>query len=125
MKFKLDENLGSRSAHFFAEASHEVETVLQERLSGASDEVIRETCIRERRCLVTLDLDFADVVRFPPHESSGIAVLRLPKGASLKLLTKLISDLLAMLRTEPIDGHLWIVEVGRIRVHETTEPRGE
>src|SRR5260370_26797629 len=39
----------------------------------------------ENRCLVSLDLDFADVVRFPPHRTSGIAVLRLPHGASLSL----------------------------------------
>ncbi|MCX6626908.1 MAG: hypothetical protein NTW28_04665 [Candidatus Solibacter sp.] len=72
------------------------------------------------RCLLTLDLDFADVARFPPHQIAGIAVLRLPKGASLSLLEKFVSDLLSMLGTEPITGRLWIVEAGRIRVHENT-----
>ena len=47
-------------------------------------------------------LDFADVVCFPPHETEGIAVLRLPKSASLRLLTKLMIDFLTLLRTEPI-----------------------
>jgi hypothetical protein len=69
---------------------------------------------------VPLDLDFADVVRFPPHKTAGIAVLRLPKGASLSLLEKFVSDLLRMVAADPITGRLWIVEAGRIRVHENT-----
>jgi hypothetical protein len=79
----------------------------------------KHACWRTR-CLVSLDLDFADVVRFPPHKSAGIAVLRLPKGASIRLLEKFVSDLLNTLVTEPINGSLWVVEVGRIRVHEKT-----
>ena len=63
---------------------------------------------------------FADVLRFPPHKTAGIAVLRLPKGASLSLLEKFVTHLLSMLDAEPIAGRLWIVEAGRIRVHENT-----
>ncbi len=120
MRFKLDENFGSRSARLFTEAGHDVETVFQEGLSGSSDEVILAACIQENRCLLSLDLDFADVVRFPPHKTAGISVLRLPKGASLSLLEKLVSDLLRMLDAESIGGRLWIVEAGRIRIHENT-----
>jgi hypothetical protein len=60
------------------------------------------------------------VTRFPPHHTAGIAVLRLPKGAYLRLLEGFVGDLLRTLDTEPIAGRLWIVEAGRIRVHENT-----
>ena len=120
MKFKLDENLGSRSVHLFDKAGQDVETVQQEGLGGATDETIFNVCVREGRCLVSLDLDFADVLRFPPHHTGGIAVLRLPKQPSLSLLEKLAGDLIQMLRVESIAGRLWIVEPGRIRVHEDT-----
>jgi predicted nuclease of predicted toxin-antitoxin system len=120
MKFKVDENFGSRSVHLFDQAGHDAETVRQEGLGGATGHTIFETCVRGERWLLTLDLDFADVLRFPPDRTAGIAVLRLPKQPSLSLLEKLSGDLLRMLRVEPIAGRLWIVEPGRIRVHEDT-----
>ncbi len=92
MKWKLDENIGSRTAGLFLQAGHDAETVLQEKLSGASDEALYAVCVREDRCLLTLDIDFADVLRFPPHRTAGIAVLRLPKNPSLRLLETLAGE---------------------------------
>ena len=121
MKFKLDENLGARTLSTFAEFGHDVETVSSERLNGVSDPVLFTACSAEGRCLITLDLDFADVVRFPARDSPGIAVLRAPQSASPRLLASLIRDLLAALKNESIAGRLWVVEPGRIRVHEPAE----
>jgi predicted nuclease of predicted toxin-antitoxin system len=121
MKFKLDENLGYQAANLFAKLGHRVETVRQENLGGAPDSIIFETCIREQSCLVTLDLDFADIVRFPPEATSGVAILRLPKGASVNILLALLSTLLTAVRTQSVAGNLWIVEPGRIRVRESRE----
>jgi predicted nuclease of predicted toxin-antitoxin system len=121
MKWKLDENFGSRAAHLLLAAGHDAETVVQEKLGGASDEKVFETCVRERRSLLTLDIDFADVLRFPPHKTAGIAVLRLPGNPSLHLIENLVRNLLGFLARESIDGRLWIVEPGRVRVHETTD----
>jgi predicted nuclease of predicted toxin-antitoxin system len=121
MKFKLDENLGSRTVSVFAEFGHDVETVSGERLNGAIDSVLFAACAAESRCLITLDLDFADVIRFPAKGSPGIAVLRAPQSASPLLLGRLARDLLTALQTESIAGRLWVVEPGRIRVHETPE----
>ncbi len=122
MKWKLDENFGSRTVRIFIQAGHDTETVLQEELSGATDETLYQVCVREDRCLLTLDIDFADVLRFPPHRTAGIAVLRLPKNPSLLLLETLARNLVQFLASQDIRGHLWIVEPGRVRVHENTDP---
>lgn len=119
MKFKLDENFGTRTQRIFRAAGHDVQTVREQGLQGCSDRHLYEVCCSERRCLVTLDLDFADVVRFPPAETGGIVVIRVPRNPSLRLLEQLIKQFLQALVETSINGHLWIVEVGRIRIHSS------
>ncbi|MCC6775935.1 MAG: DUF5615 family PIN-like protein [Hyphomicrobiales bacterium] len=46
-----------------------------QRLSGNTDVALYEACRAESRVLVTLDRDFGEVLRFPPEESAGIAIL--------------------------------------------------
>ncbi len=79
MRIKLDENLGARRAvERLRSAGHDVATVTDQQLESASDDRLAEVCRDEDRCLVTLDLGFADSVRFVPSRFRGIAVLRLP-----------------------------------------------
>ena len=118
MKFKLDENFGVRTLRLFEEAGYEVDTVLGEGLGGSSDQSLYEVCRAQGRCLVTLDLDFADIIRFPPLGSQGIVVIRVPRNPSLLLLEQLVSQLLRALAATPVDGSLWIVEIGRIRIRQ-------
>lgn len=119
MKFKLDENFGTRTQRVFRESGYEADTVFDEGLQGADDRRIFDTCCREQRCLVTLDLDFSDVIRFPPGLCGGIVVIRSPQNPSLALLEGLVAAFLQNLSNVSLIGHLWIVEPGRIRQHQT------
>ena len=116
MKFKLDENFSGRIKQLFLEAGHEVDTVRDEVLQGSPDELIYQTCNAEGRCLVTFDMDFTDIIRFPPENTSGIIVLRLPINPNLLTVRQLIRQALKALQTDPIEGNLWIVQAGRIRI---------
>lgn len=64
MKFKLDENLGIRTQQVFQASGFDVLTVRDQRLEGCADQQLYEVCCSEKVCLVTLDLDFSDVLRF-------------------------------------------------------------
>ena len=119
MKFKLDENFGTRTQQLFLAAGHDVSTVGSQELCGCPDRQLFEICGREGRCLVTLDIDFGDVTRFPPDRSAGTVVLRLPRNPTLPLLESLVATLLRALGDRPLVGRLWMVEPGRIRVHQT------
>jgi len=90
MKFKLDENFGTRTQKVFRDFGHHVQTVYEESLQGSSDEHLYDACRQEQRCLVTLDLDFANVIRFSPKQLAGIVVIRVPKNPSLCLLENLV-----------------------------------
>ena len=118
MRFKLDENFGTKICQLFQGEEHDVQTIRSQKLQGSADEVIFSVCCAEKRCLVTLDLDFADVLRFPPSKASGIAVIRVPRNPSYALLKLLVRELLTALATMSPEKKLWIVEVGRIRIHE-------
>lgn len=116
MKFKLDENIGSRTRTLLEEAGHDVETVYSEQLVGSSDQVIFEVCRDEGRCLITLDLDFSDVVRYPPDRNPGVIVLRFPGTITLNSLTQLVQQVINAMKAHSPAGNLWIVEPGRVRV---------
>jgi predicted nuclease of predicted toxin-antitoxin system len=120
MRFKLDENLDVQLAGPLAEGGHDAETVLSEGYSGRGDEDIYEACLRERRTLVTLDLDFANPVRFPPLPTEGIVVVRPPRPVLAQIRATLVAAL-PDLKARQLRGKLWIVEPGRIRVYQPGE----
>ena len=76
MRLKLDENLPADARLEAATLGHDVDTVLDEALGGASDPEVLAAAIRDDRFLVTLDRGFGDVRRYPPGTHPGIAVLR-------------------------------------------------
>lgn len=121
MRFKLDENFGPRTQHLFRTAGHDVQTVHEELLSGIPDEQLYLVCQEEQRCLVSLDLDFANVLRFPPNNTGDIVVIRMPHNPSLDQLERLVQYFLNALDQLSLDRKLWIVELGRIRIHQPRE----
>lgn len=118
MKFKLDENFGSRTQELFRASSHDVQTVRDQELQGCEDLNLYKVCCVEQRCLVTLDLDFADITRFSPTEANGIIVIRVPRNPSLALLGQMVQQFLDALSKMSVEKKLWIVEIGRIRIHQ-------
>jgi predicted nuclease of predicted toxin-antitoxin system len=121
VRLKLDENLGRSARDELARVGQDVATVPEQLLSSANDDYLIERCRTEGRALVTLDLDFANPLRFPPDRYSGIAVLRPPPRVSAEILSALVRTLAGALEKESLAGKLWIVEPGRIRVHEAGE----
>lgn len=87
-------------------------------MSGAEDELVYKHC-RDGRVLVTLDHDFGQTIRFRPDTSAGIVVLECKGRISPSMILARVAEFAALLRTRPIDRELWIVEPGRIRIHET------
>ncbi len=118
MKFKLDENFGNRTAEIIKSAGYDVETVYKEGLTGESDSIIFEQCKIENRCLITLDMDFADILRFPTNDTAGIIVVRPLHPISLIDLENIISDFLIAIQENNPQHNLWILQKEKIRIRK-------
>lgn len=115
VRFKLDENMPRGAESLLLDAGHEVHTVLAENLGGRPDTEILDVCQRERRILVTFDLDLSDIRAHPPQTQHGVWILR-PVTQSVTNTLGLLRGALGLLKTESPRGRLWIVEHGRVRV---------
>ena len=109
--------MSASSASLMEEGGHDVATVYSQQLCGTSDAHLAVVCRDESRILITLDLDFANIAAYPPHEYAGFIVLR-PLSQSVPLVHTLLKKLLMILGTESPYGSLWILEPDRIRINK-------
>ncbi len=117
MKFKIDENLPVEASEVLRKADHDALTVHDQHMSGHSDNQIAMACQKEKRAIVSLDLDFADIRSYPPKDFSGLIVLRLKRQDKNHGL-KMLFGVLKILSSESLDGTLWIVDENRIRIRQ-------
>ena len=76
MKIKLDQNLSQLLRDDLTALKHDVDTVLDQGLSGATDPEVLEAATSHDRILFTLDNDFLDLKRYPLDSHSGVVVFR-------------------------------------------------
>jgi len=118
LALKLDENLGTRGARCLGAYGYDVSTVSAQLLEGTLDDALIEICRIEKRCLVTLDLDFSNPIHYPPARYQGIVVLRPPKNPASLLrsqVSSLRSQVSALQEVQTMSGKLWIVSPNQIR----------
>jgi hypothetical protein len=87
-------------------------------MCGTNDKTLIEICRAESRCLVTLDMEFGNLLLFKPAEYSGIIVMRLPSKPSPLDLLELTGTLVRTLGQKDIGGKLWVVQRGRVREYQ-------
>jgi predicted nuclease of predicted toxin-antitoxin system len=117
MKVKFDENIPAGLVSILSRYGHDAVTVPQQELAGQSDAVIWEAAQRERRFLITMDMDFADIRRFPPGTHEGILVLRLTRQGR-KAIRDLFQAVLVQHPLESFKGCIVIADERRIRVRK-------
>lgn len=115
MKLKIDEDLGSTVQAALTNAGHEVHSVPEEGLEGASDPDVIAAATREERCLVTVDREFGNPFLYPPEKHAGIVVLRLQKEQSRTDLLANLRVLIDALGIMNPKGKLWVIQHSRLR----------
>jgi len=115
MRLKLDENQPRALLALLREAGHEADTVADEGLAGGADAELAARCQAERRAILTFDLDFADLRQYPPEQYAGLLVLRL-RSQAVRHVMGVVRRILPLLATEPIEGHLWLIDEEQVRI---------
>jgi predicted nuclease of predicted toxin-antitoxin system len=123
MRFFLDANMPRSAIAVLSRFGHDVEFARDVGLGSASDEVVAAHVRRTKSVLLTRDLDFADVRRYPPDQYDGIVVLRIPDDMVAKEIAALIERFLSEPSlVDSLPKHLAIVEPERARFRPPLKP---
>lgn len=103
MRVKLDENIPTSAARPLRGAGHDIDTVIDENLSGADDADVLRPATTADRLVVTLDRGFGDILSYPPG-STGASSSSAPADQSPAAV---VSDL------ERLRSEVDLAELGR------------
>ena len=115
MDIKLDENLSRHLKKSLSQYGHDVVTVSDERLLGKSDIEIGNAAKAEGRVLFTLDVEFADLRKYPAGDYPGVILFR-PESLGPSSVNRYILDFVNTADLAGFKGCVVIVEPMRVRV---------
>ncbi len=99
-------------------AGFEAEDVRDVALRGHSDDEISEYAKSRKLVLLTADLGFGNVLRFPIGTHAGIVIARFPNEIATDALTRALVSALQDIKLDEISGNILIVEPGRVRLRK-------
>lgn len=115
-RFLVDEDLPRSVATRLRAGGTLAEDVRDIGLRGSSDDAVLAHAVAHGLTLLTADLDFANLLRFPLGSHRGIVTVRLPSQWPAARRTQIIADTARDLPDEVALGCLVILEAGRIRL---------
>jgi predicted nuclease of predicted toxin-antitoxin system len=124
LKLKLDENLSRHLKEPLQEMGHDVTTAADEGLLSVPDQVIAAAAKREGRALLTLDLDLADIRKYPPGSHAGILVFR-PVSFGPLAVNRFVLDFVGTCNPAAFTACLAVIEPGRVRVRQPEQEKDE
>lgn len=116
MRILLDESLPKALGPVFVAHGFEVFAIRSLGLQGAPDTKVFRTAQRLKATLVTADLDFSSVLRFPPGRHHGILILRLPSTFTVLAICEEVRRLLQRVRPSQLRGGITILAPNLIRL---------
>lgn len=115
MKLKLDENLSRHLAPRLELLKHDVSTAAEEGLLSQPDTVVAKAANDEKRILLTLDVEFADLRKYPPGKHPGIILFR-PGSFGPLTINQFVEKFSRETNFSDFAGCVVIVEPARVRI---------
>jgi predicted nuclease of predicted toxin-antitoxin system len=116
LSFLIDEDLPRSLAGALRGHGFDAVDVRDVGLRAASDTLVFNRAVGEQRVLLSGDLGFGNIRRFPLGSHSGIGVVRYPNEASPQTVIAAVIDAVDNVDEARLRGALMIIEPGRVRV---------
>ena len=116
--FIVDEDLPRSTTRILEEQGHRVFDVRDCGLRGRSDDEIFEFAQREEAVVLTGDLGFGNILRYPIGTHYGIVIAHFPNETSNSELNRHIAAAIQSLSETDFSGNLIIIEPGRMRIRK-------
>ena len=115
MKLKLDENLSRHLKPELIELGHDVLTAADEHLLSRPDTEIARAARHESRMLLTLDIEFADLRKYPPGSHPGVILFR-PLSLSPFFVNAFIADFIRRTDLGKLAACIAVVDPVHVRI---------
>ena len=115
MKLKLDENLSRHLKPVLIELGQDVLTAADENLLSHPDTEIAQAAKDEQRMLMTLDVEFADLRKYPPGSHPGVILFR-PLSLSPLSVNSFITDFVRRTDLDKLAACVAVVDPVHVRV---------
>lgn len=123
--FLVDEDLPRSLSRELLAAGFSSQDVRDVGLRGKSDDEIFHYASTHRLTLLTGDLGFGNILRYPLGQHHGIVVARLPNEMSVAAVNETVVRALQDLSESDFIGNVVIIEVGRIRLRSIAQESGQ
>jgi predicted nuclease of predicted toxin-antitoxin system len=115
LRFLIDEDVPRSTTRVLRDAGFDVINVHEAGLQGKSDDLVFALAQSENRLLITCDMGFSNILKFPPSENEGILVVRVPDSESIDVFNREVLNAVREVG-ENLLHHLAIVEIGKVRL---------
>jgi predicted nuclease of predicted toxin-antitoxin system len=115
MQIKLDENISHHLKPLLQREGHEVFTAGEEGLLEKNDMEVGAAAKTEGMMLFTLDLEFADLRKFPPGTHHGIVLFR-PLSVGPLSVNRFILEFVKVTDLGSLSGCIVVVDPTRVRI---------
>ena len=118
LKFLIDECVGLPTIVLLRKLGYMVITAEEAELDGKLDSEILKWAIKEKHVLITEDIEFGNILLYPPESHHGIILLRFRHSLEYKIHNVLLK-ILEELSIDDFDKTLIVVDADKYRVRRT------
>ncbi len=112
-----DECVSDKTIKFLQSLGYKVESVWDLNLRGAPNGTLLNRAIKDNKVFITEDLDFCNIILYPPHLHHGVIVLKISPETEDAVRT-ILKDLLLKLNPAEYDKTLIVVDHNKYRIRK-------